>query len=170
MSCVELPWTREGRVPEQRGLALGVVAIVAAAASVGAAATLIVQTGPSQSQSVGKQIFSRGIGPDGRAVSRSGGIVGLAIGGCSTCHGAGGRGQHSGLLRGPDVTYANLTDPRGMLLPGGRRGPAYTDQTLRRAVTTGRRPGGGSLSLAMPHWGLTDEEWTGLLSFLKTLE
>ena len=153
-----------------RGMALGVAAMVAAAAAGGAAATLIVRTGPSLTQTVGENVFSRGIGPDSRPVPRSGGIVGLAAGKCSTCHGADGRGQHSGLLRGPNITYSNLTDSRGMLLSNGSRGPAYTDQTIRRAVTTGRVPGGGRLSLTMPRWRLSDQEWAGLLDFLQTLD
>lgn len=153
-----------------RGMTLGVVAIVAAAASVGTAATLIVRTGPSLTRSIGEEVFSRGAGPDGRPVPRSGGIFGLVAGGCATCHEADGRGRRSGLLPAPDIAYANLTDPRGMLLPSGRRGPVYTDQTIRQAVTTGRLPSGGSLSPAMPRWRLTGQEWAGLLDFLKTLD
>jgi hypothetical protein len=155
-------------VTGQRGLALGVVAIVAAAASVGAAATLLVRTGPSPSQATGEDIYSRGIGPDGLPVPRSGGIVGLVAGGCSTCHGKYGRRLRSAGISVPNITYSNLTDPQGILLPNGRHGPSYTDQTLRRTLTTGRTRT-GSLSPAMPRWRLTDQEWVGLLHFLKTL-
>jgi hypothetical protein len=132
------------------GLALGLIAVAAAAASVGSATTLLLRAGPNLSQSVGEEIFSRGVGPDGTPVPRSGGIVGVAAGGCSTCHGAYGRGLRSALISAPNITYPNLTDPRGMLLPSGRRGPSYTDQSIRLAVTAGTEPGGGILSPAMP--------------------
>ncbi len=35
----------------------------------------------------------------------------------------------------PDITYANLTDPKGMLMPDGTRGPVYTDAGIEKAVT-----------------------------------
>ena len=151
-----------------RGMALGLVAVAAAAASVGSAATLLLRAGPSTAQTTGEDIFLQGIGPDGLPVPRSGGITSLAAGGCSACHGADGRGLRSARVSAPNITYPNLTDPQGMLLPNGTRGPSYTDQTLRRAVTTGRTPG-GSLSPVMPRWRLTGQEWTGLLAFLKSL-
>jgi hypothetical protein len=151
-----------------RGLALGLVAIAAAAASVGSAATLLLRTGPSDARATGEDIYSRGIGPDGLPVPRSGGIVSLATGGCSACHSADGQGLRSARASAPNITYPNLTNPQGILLPNGKRGPSYTDQTLRRAATTGRTPG-GSLSPVMPRWRLAGQEWAGLLAFLKTL-
>jgi hypothetical protein len=149
--------------------AIGVVAIVAAAASLSGAATLLLRTGPSLSRSIGEDVFTRGTGPAGTPVPRSGGIVGTMAGGCSTCHGSDGRGLHTSVASSPDIAYANLTDPRGMLLPSGRRGPSYTDQTLRRVVVFGMASRSRILSPAMPRWRLTEQEWIGLLDFLKTL-
>ena len=56
-----------------------------------------------------------------------------------------------------------------MFAPDGARGPTYTDATIRRAVTTGVDPQGSQLAWPMPRWQLTDQEWSGLLAYLKTL-
>ena len=153
------------------GGAFVVLAAVAAAASVATAAMLLLRSGPGPSLLIGEEIFAQGIGPSGQAIERSGGLMGLAAGGCASCHGSNGRGGRglSALVRAPDITYTNLTDPRGMLLPNGRRGPSLTDQTIRLAVTDGTGPRGRTLSPAMPRWRLTGTEWAGLLAYLKTL-
>jgi hypothetical protein len=96
-------------------------------------------------------------------------MTGMMAGGCATCHGADGRGRTTTSFSAPNITYANLTDPAGMLQPDGSRGPTYTDATLRRAVTQGIDPGGACLQLPMPQWQLTGSEWTDLLAYLKTL-
>ena len=69
----------------------------------------------------------------------------------------------------PDITYGNLTDSRGMLEPDGTRGPVFTDESIRTAVTEGVDPEGDHLSWPMPRWNLSDAEWAALLSHLKTL-
>ena len=94
---------------------------------------------------------------------------GMMDSGCASCHGTDGRGLTTQRFTSPDITYANLTDPKGMLAPDGTRGPTYTDATLRRAVTTGIDPEGSHLDWPMPQWQLTDQEWNGLLAYLKTL-
>jgi hypothetical protein len=57
-----------------------------------------------------------------------------------------------------------------MLAPDGSRGPTYTDATLRRAVSTGIDPTGDHLAAPMPRWQLTNQQWTDLLAYLKTLK
>lgn len=151
-----------------RGVALVLAAAIAASASVAGAATLIVRSTPSPSLWLGEEIFTRGIGPSGEPIARTGGIVGLVVGGCASCHGSNGRGRRS--LGAPNITYINLTDPRGMLLPDGRHGPSFTDQTIRRATAAGVGPRGATLAPAMPRWRLTGQEWAGLLAYLKTLK
>jgi mono/diheme cytochrome c family protein len=151
------------------GATLVALAAVAASASVVAAATLLARSGPSPSVRIGEDIFNQGTGPSGRSIERSGGILGLTAGGCASCHGSNGHGLPS-LVRAPDITYANLTDPRGMRLSDGSRGLSFTDQAIRRAVTAGIDPRGMTLSTAMPRWRLTAQEWAGLLAYLKTLK
>ncbi len=69
----------------------------------------------------------------------------------------------------PNVTYANLTDPLGMREPDGSRGPKYTDELIRRAVSQGIDPDADTLSTVMPRWQLSDDDWNALLPFLNTL-
>ena len=88
---------------------------------------------------------------------------------CASCHDTDGHGLTTQQFTSPDITYANLTDPQGMLMPDGTHGPTYTDAAILRAVTTGVDPEGSQLEWPMPQWQLTDQEWSGLLAYLKTL-
>jgi cytochrome c1 len=134
---------------------------------------------PTSLLSIGEVVFQYGVGPDGSRIPRSvsqsegGGMMGGGMGmfraGCATCHGADGRGRSTMMFTAPDIAYANLTDPQGMLMPDGTRDVTYTDATLRRAITTGVGPDGDHLEWPMPQWQLTDQEWEGLLAYLKTL-
>ena len=125
----------------------------------------------------GQQIFDTGTDPaTGRSIPRTGGISGGMMGGrmmagagCAACHGPSGQGRTTPLFSAPNISYANLTDPRGMLEPDGSRGPTYTDAEIARAVTTGIDAEGKPLDQTMPHWQLTQQEVTDLLAYLKTL-
>jgi mono/diheme cytochrome c family protein len=108
-------------------------------------------------------------GTSGGMMGGSGMGGGMMAAGCASCHGLDGRGRVTQTFTAPDITYANLTDPAGMLQPDGSRGPTYTDATLRKAVTQGIDPEGSKLAQPMPQWQLTDQEWTALLAYLKTL-
>ncbi len=126
---------------------------------------------------LGEAVYRSGVGPDGRPIPRTvdqeaGGMMGggmMGGGGCASCHGSDGRGLSTQQFTSPDITYSNLTDPQGMLMPDGTRGPTYTDAAIGRAVTTGIDPEGSHLEWPMPQWQLTEREWTGLLAYLKTL-
>ncbi len=89
--------------------------------------------------------------------------------GCASCHGVDGHGLTMMMFTTPNITYANLTNPAGMLNPDGSRGTPYTDDLIRRAVTQGIDADGAALSTIMPHWQLGDEDWNDLLQFLKIL-
>lgn len=159
-----------------------VVAGIALAVAV-AAAVLVVALGISggsgtsaSGATAGETIFRSGRDPSGRLVPRSGGMMdggmmggGMMGGGCATCHGIDGRGRTTPVFAAPDIGYANLTDPRGMLEPDGSRGPTFSDATLKRAVIQGIDAEGEQLAWPMPQWQLTDQGWADLLSYLKTL-
>ena len=99
-----------------------------------------------------------------------GGTMGAMMGGgCAGCHGSDGHGRSTSTFDAPNITYANLTDPKGMLAPDGSRGSTYTDASLRTAVTQGIDPQGSRLNWPMPQWQLTDQQWRDLLAYLKTL-
>lgn len=73
------------------------------------------------------------------------------------------------MFSAPNITYRNLTDPKGMIEPDGSRGPTYTDAEIQRAVEQGIGPDGDQLDTTMPRWQLTDQEFNALLAYLKTL-
>lgn len=147
------------------GLALLTVGLVGVAlvgsgiVSLGAAATTPAERGA--------WIFRTGADPNGRPIPSSGGMMMRAS--CAGCHGVDGHGLRTPMFVSPNVTYRNLTDTAGMLEPDGTRGPTYTDDLIRRAVTQGRDAESQSLVWPMPRWQLTDGEWNDLLAYLKTL-
>jgi mono/diheme cytochrome c family protein len=158
------------------GLAL-LVALLAAAGvlSVGASR----HGGGSASR--GQVIFQTGRDASGAAIPRStgaanGGMMGVGgmgggmmRGGCASCHGGDGRGRTTATFTAPNITYANLTDAKGMLAPDGSRGPVYADAAIRQAVTRGVDPSGAHLQAPMPQWQLSGQQWADLLAYLKTL-
>jgi hypothetical protein len=124
--------------------------------------------GSTDPVALGQRIFESGIGVDGQPIARTGGTM-MMMGGCASCHGSNGQGLRMAMFTSPNVTYANLTDPSGMVEPDGSRGPIYTDDLVRRAVVTGVDADGQALSTVMPHWQLADQDWADLLMYLKTL-
>lgn len=115
----------------------------------------------------GKFIFRTGDDPNGRAIPTSNGMMMRAS--CASCHGTAGQGLRTPMFTSPNITYQNLTDPRGMLEPNGSRGPTYTEEQIKRAITQGIDAEGQSLNWPMPRWQMTDQELNDLLAYLKTL-
>ncbi len=126
-------------------------------------------TGSTDPVAPGQRIFGSGIGASGQAIARTGGSGMMSSGGCASCHGLDGHGRTTMMFTSPNVTYANLADPSGMLDPDGSRGPTYTDELIRRAVVEGAGADGQALSTVMPRWQLGDQDWADLLAYLKTL-
>jgi hypothetical protein len=124
---------------------------------------------PTDPIALGERIFDTGIGTNGQPIPRTGGHGMMMTSGCASCHGYDGLGRVTMMFTTPNITYANLTDPSGMLEPDGSRGPTYTDDLIRRAVTQGLDADGSTLSTIMPRWQLGDLDWADLLLFLKTL-
>ncbi len=124
----------------------------------------------SNALAAGERIYADGIGPDGARIGRIGGVaMPMAGDGCAACHGTDGRGRTTMVITAPDITYGNLTDRGGMLETDGSRGPVYTDALIRRAVIAGVGADGGELDRTMPRWQLSEQAWTELLAYLKTL-
>jgi Cytochrome c len=164
-----------------RDLLIVAVALVVAALAVVGVLILRSQGSPSGSAvSRGEAIFQSGTDANGDLIPRSssgsgtmggGGMMdaGMMGAGCATCHGSDGHGRTTPTFTSPSITYGNLTEPQGMLMPDGTRGPTYTDARIKTAVTQGLDPEGSQLEAPMPQWQLTDQEWSGLLAYLKTL-
>ena len=159
-----------------------VVAALAIAALAAVGVFLLRAQGSVGGSSVsrGATIFQTGHDARGAVIPRSGsttggGMMGGGVGGgmmrasCATCHGSDGHGRTTPTFTSPNITYGNLTDPQGMLMPDGTRGPTYTDAGIMKAVTQGLDPTGSHLEAPMPQWQLTITEWTDLLAYLKTL-
>jgi mono/diheme cytochrome c family protein len=125
--------------------------------------------GSTDPVALGEHVFDSGIGANGQPIARTGGTGMMASSGCAACHGLDGHGRTTMMFKSPNVTYANLTDPSGMLDPDGSRGPTYTDALIRRAVVEGVGADGQALSPAMPRWQLGDQDWADLLAYLETL-
>jgi mono/diheme cytochrome c family protein len=145
-------------------LAGGILAVLLGSCSAGAA--LPAATGPA---GVGQRIYDAGIGPDGTPIARSGGLGMMTGAGCASCHGRNGHGGATMMFNAPNITYANLTNPAGMVEVDGTHGMVYTDALIRRAVVDGIGADGDTLDSTMPRWQLSDAEWQDLLAYLKTL-
>jgi cytochrome c oxidase subunit 2 len=115
----------------------------------------------------GERIFRYGLDGDGNPIPRSGGMMMRT--GCAGCHGGDGTGRSTGMFVAPDITYENLTDPAGMREPDGSRGDTFTDELIKRAVTEGVDAEGKPLSWPMPQWRLSEEQWSALLDYLKSM-
>jgi hypothetical protein len=161
---------------------LAVVLMVAVGASVILASIACggIRPGSGSAVARGQAIFQSGVDANGVSIPRTvsangtgmmGGAMGrgMAGGGCTSCHGWNGRGRTTPQFAAPNITYANLTDPRGMLMPDGTRGPTYTDAGIKKAVTRGIDPSGDRLESPMPRWQLSNGQWDDLLAYLKTL-
>jgi hypothetical protein len=159
-----------------------VVAALAVAALAAVGVLVLRSQGSVSSSSVsrGEVIFETGHDARGAVIPRSGNTTGGGMMGgggsggmmrssCATCHGSDGHGRTTPTFTSPNITYGNLTDPQGMLMPDGTRGPTYTDAGIMTAVTQGLDPAGSHLEAPMPLWQLTASEWTDLLAYLKTL-
>jgi len=158
-----------------------IVGIALAVAVLAAAVILVIGARREASDSPlarGEAIFQAGRDASGASIPRTrsqgtGGMMGGGMmmgGGCASCHGRDGRGRSTPQFSAPNITYSNLTDPQGMLMPDGTRGPVYTDTGIEKAVTQGIDPEGSQLEWPMPQWQLSAGQWADLLTYLKTLK
>lgn len=95
---------------------------------------------------------------------------------CADCHGSDGRGGVVTMMMdtftAPDIRYSTLTDA-GHAESGEEEHeehPAYTEETIKRAITQGIDPGGEPLDWPMPRWSMSDRDLDDLVQFLKTLD
>ena len=167
------------------GVALAVAVLAAAGvlivgSSRNSGGSTVAASGTGSAVSRGEVIFETGRDVSGAVIPRSAtstgaGMMGAGTGGgmmhvtCASCHGSDGRGRRTPTFTAPNITYASLTDPKGMLAPDGTRGPVYSAAAIRTAVTTGVDPIGAHLAAPMPQWQLSDQQWGDLLAYLKTL-
>lgn len=97
--------------------------------------------------------------------------LGGEVAACARCHGPAGRGSAEGGVEVPDITPGALfhSRPRAVGELEDRSRPAYTRDTLLRAITEGRSASGRVLSVAMPRYALDDVARRELLAYLGAL-
>ena len=123
----------------------------------------------------GQRMYRDGLLPSGERMT---GIVSgdIPLSGdqviCGWCHRRSGMGSTEGQEVVPAVTGDMLYNP--LRLPTSKpplapiQRPAYTDETLKRAIREGVGPDGKPFSALMPRYPLSDEELDILLDYLTT--
>jgi len=129
-----------------------------------------------QSVALGEKMYMEGVLPSGELMTAT--VQGdITLTGeqvvCGACHRRSGMGSSEGQDIVPsttgDILYQPLSLPTSRPpLPPARR-PAYSDETLKRALRDGIGADGEPFSPLMPRYPLTDAELEHLVAFLKTL-
>lgn len=121
----------------------------------------------------GKQFFLTGKSASGQAVEARVGRDAIAMPAaaipCASCHGRDGLGRAEGGVTPANLSWAHLTKPYGHRHAYGRQHPAFTEETLTRAVTTGIDPAGNRLDPTMPRYALSAGDAADLVAFLGHL-
>ena len=121
----------------------------------------------------GRRIYLRGESAAGRALTVTIGDDSVELPAttlpCASCHGADGRGKPEGGVIPSDLTWASLTKPYGHTHPTGRVHPAFTEQSLERAIVEGVDPAGNKLSPAMPKYQMSRTDMNDLLAYLRRI-
>jgi len=124
-------------------------------------------------QAAGKKIFAEGISPSGTPIEAILGEGSTRVPGnlmlCSSCHGFDGKGRPEGGVTPSIITWNALTSALRSKDAVGRRRPAYTVPSLRRAITRGVDPQGKSLGVTMPRYELSPRDFNNLVEYLKVL-
>ena len=134
--------------------------------------SLLAQDQLTTQEKRGLQIFERGTSASGNAIEAlvAGGTrVPASVLPCVNCHGHDGQGRPEGGVIPSNLSWDALTKPYGLTHPNGRTHPAYTERSLRRAITMGIDPAGNPLNKAMPRFQLSMADATDLVAYLKKL-
>jgi ABC-type branched-subunit amino acid transport system substrate-binding protein len=122
----------------------------------------------------GREIYLHGRSPSGAGITALVGQGQLAAPAtalpCAGCHGPDGLGRPEGGVVPSNITWGHLTKPYGTLSAFGQRRPAYTADTLARAIRAGVDSAGSHLDTSMPRYRMRPEDLEDLLAYLKRLE
>lgn len=127
-------------------------------------------------------MYRSGILPSGekmRGETRGKAILSGAMAACANCHRRSGMGSFEGgtavraitgsALYRPSEFYGSARSDRFSPWAGTKQWPAYTDQTLARAIRDGVDPSGRRFDTAMPRYALADADLAPLIAYLKSL-
>ncbi len=125
-----------------------------------------------ESVELGRSIYERGIGRDGREITaRVHGSMTLKGGAvaCGGCHGKDGYGGGEAFVRVPDIRWISLS----RAYPARRTGfvqipydPVSFARVLRSGIASSER----KLDAVMPRFDLADDEMNSLIAFLKVID
>ena len=127
----------------------------------------------SPQQARGKQIYFQGTSPRGTPIVAYLGAGATRLPGsaatCAACHGSDGRGRPEAGVIPSDITWDYLVKPYGHTHPMGRKHPAFTAESLKETIRSGRDPAGNVLDASMPVYEIADEDLEDLLAYLQQL-
>ena len=120
----------------------------------------------------GRQIFQKGTSLNGTKViaNMSGIEIPASVLPCASCHGKDGKGKPEGGVTPSNITWTALTANYEGKRTIGRTYPAYTTQTIKRAISMGIDPAGNKLNNAMPKYAMTQADMNDLIAYLEVLE
>ena len=133
---------------------------------------------------LGEKMYRDGILPSGKplqAIVKGDVPVEGAQLTCSNCHQRSGFGSSEGTVRTPPIDGTRLYQPLSKFkgIPLTKQAtelqaddlfrPAYTDETLARAMRTGVDPAGRQMNTAMPVYELNDRDMAILVYYLRNL-
>ena len=117
-------------------------------------------------KSNGERIYFTSTSNSGDPITYTGGVMMMRLA-CVNCHGPEG---HGGTVRMmmysfdvPNITWPVLTSP-------AEDRTAYTENSLKKAITTGIDPTGSQFEAPMPVWQMSDSDLSDLVAFIKTLK
>jgi cytochrome c553 len=127
----------------------------------------------SSQEKHGKHVYSKTTSPSGKEIKAFVGVASLEAPGaamaCANCHGNDGKGRPEGGITPSNITWKELNKSYGVRHASGREHPAYTEETLARAIAKGIDPAGNKLDPAMPHYSMPEEDLAALVAYLKRL-
>lgn len=121
----------------------------------------------------GKLIYLKGTTVSGREVTALLGEEQIEVPAstlpCASCHGYDGIGRPEGGVEPPNITWESLTKSYGHNHANGRNHPAFSEQSLRKAIISGIDSGGNKLRVTMPVYRMEPDDMSDLLAYLKLL-
>jgi ABC-type branched-subunit amino acid transport system substrate-binding protein len=127
----------------------------------------------TESEAHGKQIYTTGESPSGKAIQARVGLEATELLStqvpCVSCHGEDGQGRPEGNIVPTNITFEYLTLSYGHQHDNGRKHPAFTIDTFIKAISTGVDSAGNRLDYAMPRYTLSDSDSADLIAYLKRL-
>ena len=125
------------------------------------------------SEARGKQFYLTGDSSSGKPVKARVGHESIELPGtqlpCAGCHGEDGQGRPEGGIVPTNITFDYLTLSYGHYHDNGRKHPAFTPDTIIKAITSGIDPADNRLDVAMPTYALPDSDSADLIAYLKRL-